>query len=142
MDGLEDINKQLLTKELLSNDELQKARKELITGLNEMLSSSRVNIGIKRMGEIYEKAFQNTVRHKFPPEEAEIKTVELCSPWQEKLKNPDFHPFKIIHIDGKHEKCCRRMMNLYISLRMNGGDEIYNAVTTALKELNDYNPSS
>ncbi|KAL2456746.1 Factor of DNA methylation 1 [Forsythia ovata] len=104
MDGLEDINKQLLTKELLSNDELQKARKELITGLNEMLNSSRVNIGIKRMGEIDEKAFQNIVKHKFPPEEAEIKTIELCSLWQEKLKNPDFYPFKIIHNDGKHEE--------------------------------------
>lgn len=30
MDGLEDLNKQLLTKERSSNDELQKARKELI----------------------------------------------------------------------------------------------------------------
>ncbi|KAI3463456.1 hypothetical protein Pfo_020119 [Paulownia fortunei] len=45
LDGLEDLNQQLLAKERLSNDELQEARKVLITGLNDMLSSNRVNIG-------------------------------------------------------------------------------------------------
>lgn len=68
-----------------------------------MMSSSRVNIGIKRMGEIDEKAFLNSCKQRFGPEEAEIKSVELCSLWQEKLKNPEFHPFKIIPVDGKHE---------------------------------------
>ncbi|KAL2479054.1 Factor of DNA methylation 1 [Forsythia ovata] len=141
MDGLEDLNKQLVTKELLSNDELQKARKELIAGLSEMLSSSRVNIGIKRMGEIDEKSFQNTCKQRFPAEEAEIKTAELCSLWQDKLKNPGFHPFKIIQVDGKHEEVLDEDDESLFKLKDEWGDEIYNGVTTALKELNEYNPS-
>lgn len=63
--------------------------------LREMLSSSRVNIGLKMMGEVDEKAFKNACNLRFPPEEAEIKALELCSLWQEKLKNPQWYPVKV-----------------------------------------------
>lgn len=61
-----------------------------------MLSSNRVNIGIKRMGEIDEKAFKNVCKQRYSAEEADIKAVELCSLWQEKLKNPEWHPFRVV----------------------------------------------
>ena len=61
-----------------------------------MLSSSRVNIGIKRMGELDEKSFKNACKQRYPPEEADIKALELCSLWQEKLKNPEWHPFRVV----------------------------------------------
>ncbi|KAG6394753.1 hypothetical protein SASPL_145343 [Salvia splendens] len=96
LDGLEDLNQQLLAKERQSNDELQEARKELIAGLTDMLSSNRVNIGIKRVGELDEKGFKNACKQRYPPEEADIKAVELCSLLQEKLKNPEWHPFQVV----------------------------------------------
>lgn len=69
-----------------------------------MLSSNRVLIGIKRMGEIDEKAFKTTFSKKFPPGEAEIKAIELCTLWQERIKDPEWHPFRIVEDDkGNHK---------------------------------------
>lgn len=60
-------------------------------------------IGIKRMGELDEKPFREACKQKFPQDEPDIKAAILCSEWQEKLKNPDWHPFKVIITDGKEK---------------------------------------
>ncbi|MBA0774673.1 hypothetical protein Gotri_009869, partial [Gossypium trilobum] len=44
------------------------------------------------MGELDPKAFHDTCKSRFPPDEAEIQATTLCSSWQENLKNPDWHP--------------------------------------------------
>ncbi|PHU14664.1 hypothetical protein BC332_15869 [Capsicum chinense] len=51
------------------------------------------------MGEIDSNAFQNALKQRFSNQEAEIKAIELLSLWQEKIKDPDWHPFKTIMID-------------------------------------------
>lgn len=48
------------------------------------------------MGEIDSKVFVTEMEKRFAPEIAAVKGVELCSSWQENLKNPDWHPFRII----------------------------------------------
>ena len=78
----------------------------MLQGLNELINSTRTNIGIKRMGVIDEKAFVNTFKQRLPLEEAQTKAVELCSLWQENLKNPNWHPFKVITVDNKPEAIC------------------------------------
>ncbi|WOL14902.1 hypothetical protein Cni_G23683 [Canna indica] len=137
---LEYLNNTLISKERQSNDELQEAKKELIAGLDELLSG-RTLIGIKRMGELDQKAFQNACKKKFKPEEADLKAVELCSSWQEELKKPSWHPFKILMCDGKEKEVIDeddpKLKELWIEL----GDDVCNAVKTALNELNEYNPS-
>lgn len=62
--------------------------------------SGRTNIGIKRMGEIDQKPFHNTCKQRFPTDEAVLKSSILCSEWQENLKKPKWHPFKVITVDG------------------------------------------
>ncbi|KAJ8550863.1 hypothetical protein K7X08_000233 [Anisodus acutangulus] len=142
MEDLESLNQTLLAKERQSNDELQNARRTLITGLNEILSSGRSHIGIKRMGEIDAKAFQNACKQRFPNEEAEIKALELCSLWQEKVKDSDWHPFKTFMVDESNaEKVIDEDDEALKKLKVEWGDEIYNAVTEALKEIEEYNPS-
>ncbi|GAB4850493.1 hypothetical protein Ancab_029799 [Ancistrocladus abbreviatus] len=138
---MESLNQTLLTKERQSNDELQAARKELIQGLQDILLSNRTNIGIKRMGEIDEKAFVLTCKQRFRADEAPIKASELCSLWQENLKKPDFHPFKVVEADGKAEEIIDEEDEKLKNLRNEWGEEIYKAVIVALKELNEYNPS-
>ncbi|MED6111236.1 hypothetical protein PIB30_050737 [Stylosanthes scabra] len=60
-------------------------------------SSSRTNIGINKMGELDEKVFLNVCKKRFPhQEEAPTKAMELCSLWQENLKDSNWHPFKVI----------------------------------------------
>nr|XP_027190456.1 LOW QUALITY PROTEIN: factor of DNA methylation 1-like [Cicer arietinum] len=129
LDNMESMNKTLIIKERQSNDELQEARKELIEGLNEMLTGPKTNIGTKRMGDLDQKVFVTACKKRFPLEEAGIKGVELCSLWQENVKNSAWHPFKVIRVDDRHE--------VYVEW----GDEIYSAVVTAVKEVNEYNPS-
>ncbi|KAF7124986.1 hypothetical protein RHSIM_Rhsim12G0187900 [Rhododendron simsii] len=141
MGSLEDLNQTLIVKERQSNDELQEARKELINGLSEMLSG-RTLIGLKRMGEIDTKPFQTTCKLRFKSSEAEVKAFELCSLWQERMKNPDWHPFKIVMLEGgNHQELINDDDELLKNLKVEWGVEIYEAVTTALKEMNEYNPS-
>lgn len=34
-------------------------------------------------------------------DEADERASELCSLWAEYLKDPDWHPFKVIKVEGK-----------------------------------------
>lgn len=72
-------------------------------GLEEILNGPRTNISVKRMGEIDVKVFQQTCKGRFPPDEAEIKAVELCTLWQDNMKNPEWHPFKIVSVQGNSQ---------------------------------------
>ncbi|TYI70537.1 hypothetical protein E1A91_D08G228500v1 [Gossypium mustelinum] len=49
-------------------------------GLPELLGI-RTNIGLKRMGELDPKAFHDTCKSRFPPDEAEIQATTLYSSW-------------------------------------------------------------
>ncbi|PSR96009.1 Factor of DNA methylation like [Actinidia chinensis var. chinensis] len=141
MAGLEDLNRTLIAKERQSNDELQEARKELIKGWSEMLSS-RILIGIKRMGELDMKPFQNTCKARFPHSEVDVKALELCSLWQERLKNPEWHPYKMLTLEGgNHQEIIDEDDELLKNLKEEWGVEIHEAVTAALIEMNECNPS-
>ncbi|XP_034699030.1 factor of DNA methylation 1-like [Vitis riparia] len=140
MENLESLNQTLIVKERQSNDELQAARTELITGLKDMLSG-RTNIGLKRMGEIEEKPFVNTYKQRFSLEEANVQAYTLVSLWQENLKKPEWHPFKIVEVEGKTLEIINEEDEKLQKLKQEWGDEIYMAVTTSLKEINEYNPS-
>ncbi|KAL9462958.1 hypothetical protein AB3S75_000878 [Citrus x aurantiifolia] len=139
LDEMESLNKTLIAKERQSNDELQEARRELIQGLSDLIGAG-TNIGVKRLGEIDPKPFQDACKNKFPLEEAQVEASTLCSLWQENLKATEWHPFKIIHVEGTPKEIIDEEDEKIKSLK-ELGDEIYMAVTTALKELNEYNPS-
>ncbi|KAM7260406.1 hypothetical protein ACFE04_016147 [Oxalis oulophora] len=98
----EDMNTGLMVKERECNDEIQDARKELLAGMIGLLGGRNI-IGIKRMGDIDEKAFLATCKQRFPPDEAQIQATTLCSLWQENLKDSQWHPFTFKEINGKTE---------------------------------------
>lgn len=140
MEDLESLNQTLIVRERTSNDELQEARKELIEGLSDILTGRTV-IGIKRMGELDDKPFKAACALRFSAAEADVKSLELCSLWEDYLKNPEWHPYKIIH-DGDITKEIIDEDDVKLKeLRSEWGEEVYNAVVTALKEINEYNPS-
>ncbi|KAK6267735.1 hypothetical protein QUC31_011895 [Theobroma cacao] len=140
LQDMESTNQALIVKERQSNDELQEARKVLIQGLRELLGA-RVNIGLKRMGELDEKAFQNTCKLRYSPDEAAVQATTLCSLWEENLKNPEWHPFKIVNEGGNHKEIVNEEDEKLRNLKQEWGEGIYEAVVTAFKELNEYNPS-
>ncbi|CAA3005157.1 INVOLVED IN DE NOVO 2 [Olea europaea subsp. europaea] len=97
------LNQTLIVQERNSNDELQDARKELINGLKEF--STNGQIGVKRMGELNSKPFHEAIKRKYDEVEADERTTELCSLWEEYLRDSEWHPIKVVEIKGKHQVC-------------------------------------
>lgn len=65
------------------------------------------SIGIKRMGELDVQLFQRALKENFPRSKVDEKAVELCSLWQDYIRNPEWHPFKIVKIPGSEERKVR-----------------------------------
>jgi len=63
-------------------------------------------IGIKRMGELDEKPFQNACKRKYGNIDYQTKAAELVSSWQDELKNPSWHPFLVVQVNGEHKVFC------------------------------------
>ncbi|GAB2299828.1 hypothetical protein Dimus_033880 [Dionaea muscipula] len=141
LEEVEVLNQTLIVKERMSNEELQEARKELINGMKEM--SNRAPISVKRMGELDSTPFHDVCKRKYPDELAEDKAIEICSLWEEYLRDPEWHPYKMIKVEGeeKHQEIIDEGDEKLTSLKKEWGDEVYKAVTTALMEINEYNPS-
>lgn len=57
-------------------------------------------IGVKRLGGLHNKPFIAAAKRKFP-DEASVKARELWSMWDSHLRDPSWHPFKVITDKGK-----------------------------------------
>ncbi|PWA61110.1 domain XH [Artemisia annua] len=137
---MDNLNQTLILREHMSNNELQAARKELINVLPQVLDSMTV-IGLKRMGEVAQKPFQDVCMQKFSAQEWELRSVELSSLWQDKVNNPNWHPFKQAIKDGKVQEIVDEDDSHLKELKSQWGEEACKAVVNALLELNEYNPS-
>ncbi|KAK0592828.1 hypothetical protein LWI29_026170 [Acer saccharum] len=137
---LESLNHTLTLKESISNQELQEARKESISSLQDMLSS-RTTLAIKRMGEVDQTSFLQACSLKFPDGDWEEISAKLCSSWEENVKNPHWHPFKTVIYKGNMCEIIDDDDEKLKDLRNEYGEAVYWAVTNALLELNEYNPS-
>ncbi|TYI07997.1 hypothetical protein ES332_A10G266100v1 [Gossypium tomentosum] len=129
---MESRNSCLTVKQILTNRELQDARKE--SGLNDVLTS-RATLVVKRMGEIDQKAFE------FPNKDWQETCAKLCSLWQQNLQDPKWHPFKMINIQGNLQEIEDEDEEKLKELRTEYGDVVYEAVRTALMEMNEDNAS-
>ncbi|KAD2805122.1 hypothetical protein E3N88_38499 [Mikania micrantha] len=137
---MDNLNQTLILREHMSNNELQAARKELINVLPQILESNTI-IGLKRMGEVAQKPFQDVCMQKFSAQDWELRSVELSSLWQDKVNNPNWHPFKQVVRDGKMQEIIDEDDSDLRELKSQWGEEACNAVVNALLELNEYNPS-
>jgi len=61
------------------------------------------NIRLKRMGELDTSPFLEAMKKRYNEDDAEERASEQCSLWEEYLKDPDWHPFKVIMVDGKEK---------------------------------------
>uniref|UniRef100_A0A0E0JE07 Factor of DNA methylation 1-5/IDN2 domain-containing protein n=1 Tax=Oryza punctata TaxID=4537 RepID=A0A0E0JE07_ORYPU len=142
----------LAEKERQINEELQQARRELVMvsihghdhhceqGLEDMLSG-RTAIGIKRMGELEEKSFYDACKRKYGNGDYETKAAELVSSWQQEMGKPSWHPFKIVMVDGEEKEVVDEDDAKLQHLLVEYGDDVRDAVKTAMCEMNEYNAS-
>ncbi|KHM99086.1 hypothetical protein glysoja_050156 [Glycine soja] len=103
LQDLDALNQTLIIKKRESNDELQEARQALVDAIKELQSHG--NIRLKRMGELDTRPFLEAMKQRYNEEDAEERASELCSLWKEYLKDPDWHPFKVIMVEGKEKVC-------------------------------------
>ncbi|KAG5049384.1 hypothetical protein JHK85_010487 [Glycine max] len=103
LQDLDALNQTLIIKKRESNDELQEARQALVDAIKELQSHG--NIRFKRMGELDTRPFLEAMKQRYNEEDAEERASELCSLWKEYLKDPDWHPFKVIMVEGKEKVC-------------------------------------
>ncbi|XP_051228303.1 factor of DNA methylation 2 [Lolium perenne] len=131
----------LMIKEPDANDELQLARKALIHGMQD-LTTPRANLGIKRMGEIDLKSVENACKYQLSKHDnLRNHAALLCARLQDDISNPLWHPFKVILVDGNEMEILNEGDEKLRALKQKHGGEVYDLVTKALRELNEYNPS-
>jgi hypothetical protein len=53
------------------------------------------------MGELNLKSFVVALKSKFSIEDAEVTAAILCSKWQAEIENLEWHPFRVVMVDGK-----------------------------------------
>lgn len=66
---------------------------------------SDANIGVKKMGDLDTMPFQAAAEKKFSGREIERKAVEWCSLWEKYLRDPGWHPFKVVRLGGIDKVC-------------------------------------
>ncbi|CAO2189257.1 unnamed protein product [Urochloa humidicola] len=140
MQDLESRNQTLLVREIKLNDEVNNARKQLITTFKKG-EPSKANIRIKRMGKLDDKAFKLACRKRLPEEDADVRCALLCSKWEEKIRNPNWHPFRVVMINGEERRVIKEDDETLQNMREELGEEECGLVTKALLEIQDYNPS-
>jgi hypothetical protein len=55
------------------------------------------------MGELDTRPFFKVMMNRYKADEADAqnRAAKLCSSWEESIKDPNWHPFKIIFVDGQ-----------------------------------------
>ncbi|XP_022988349.1 protein INVOLVED IN DE NOVO 2-like [Cucurbita maxima] len=145
LEALDELNQTLIVKQRKSNDELQEARKEIVNAFKDL--PGRSHLRVKRMGELDTKPFHEAAKKRYNEDEADERASELCSLWAEYLKDPDWHPFKVIKKEGRDNEEGKEIEVLddedekLQDLKNEWGEEVFKAVTAALREINEYNPS-
>lgn len=59
------------------------------------------HIGVKRMGELDVKPFHIAMKRKYNADEADERATELCSLWDEYLRDPGWRPIKVVNVNGQ-----------------------------------------
>ncbi|CAG7893939.1 unnamed protein product [Brassica rapa] len=140
LEELEDTNSTLIIKERQSTGEIQEAFTELIMGLRD-LSCEGSLIRVKRMGHVDEKLFMKVCKQKFIDENVEVEYAMLCSKWQNALNDSAWHPFKRVGTGENMKEVVDDEDEKLKSLREEWGEDVKNAVKTAIEEMNEFNPS-
>ncbi|KAI3929250.1 hypothetical protein MKX01_006486 [Papaver californicum] len=140
LEAQEAINNSIILKDQSVSDEFQEARKELINGLRGM--SSSLIIGVKKMAELDLKPFL-VAPNKLDcsAEEALSSAIQLCGSWRKKIKDPNWHPFKVIKVGDTNKEVLDEEDEKLKCLKQESDEEVYKAVITAIIEMNQYNPT-
>ncbi|PKI69520.1 hypothetical protein CRG98_010095 [Punica granatum] len=122
------------------NEVIRVKMKEISDELEEKamqgLLGAGMNIGMKRLGELDRKPFQDACRQRFSSEEAETRAAALISLWESQLGDPSWHPMKVVDIKGKAVEIIDKRNEKLQELKLELGEAAYDTIVTALMEVN------
>ncbi|PON60984.1 hypothetical protein TorRG33x02_282940 [Trema orientale] len=113
-------------------------REVLIDSLKNTTSPSPV--GVKRMGDVDCKPFYEAMKRASKKEDSLRVALNMCQLWTECVKDPQWRPFKVIVIKGKSVEVIDHGDMKLKALKKEMGEEVQNAVSKALTEMNEYDP--
>ncbi|KAK7281497.1 hypothetical protein RIF29_09551 [Crotalaria pallida] len=131
-----DENQALMIKEQQAKRELEDAQKEIIAELPKYLKGS-TNIGVKKLGEISAKPFQKVCKDRYATQKLALsESANLHSKWQNEILDSTWQPFKIVEVEKEGKEVVIDEDDQKLStLKTELGEEVYEAVVTALKEM-------
>ncbi|KAM0896606.1 hypothetical protein ACQ4PT_023082 [Festuca glaucescens] len=120
------------------DNDLEVLRQKMIKGFTEI--NAGWYVGLKEMGKLNEKPFQDACDDKLAPRHSGAKASELYTLWQELLSSPNWNPFKSVIVDGsRQEEGIDVDDDKLQGLKMAWGEGPYNSVISALVERKEYN---
>ncbi|KAM6576755.1 hypothetical protein CsatB_028592 [Cannabis sativa] len=126
----------LIANERKSNNELMELRKLLINHLEKATTPS--SFGVKKMGELESQTFIDATKSW---KDNIYVGMQKCSYWNDHIRDPHWHPFKLINIDGVLTQVIDEKDEKLKEVKEELGENVCEAVKTALIEMNEYNPS-
>ncbi|WCJ18046.1 XH/XS domain-containing protein [Euphorbia peplus] len=155
LEGLRDLNKVLITKELNANTELQDARKELIDVISMIKevdsgADDDSHIGLKRMGDLDPTPFNESAKRKYCASDEKSSKYSIhesvassyCTYYETLLRNTNWSPFKrISNKEGDVVEIIDEEDGELKDLKIEHGEKAYEAVKNALIEMKEYNDS-
>ncbi|CAF1914992.1 unnamed protein product [Brassica napus] len=133
--------KQIITnKDKMLKKVIKEKKEELEKGFRDLSGEGSV-IGVKRMGEVDGKPFLKVCEQRFNGENVGLQHAMLCSEWQKNINDSAWYPFKLVVTGEKMKEVVDDEDDKLKKLSEELGEDVMNAVKTALEELNDFNPS-
>ncbi|CAM0903006.1 unnamed protein product [Alopecurus aequalis] len=124
------LHQDLIAKKTEHTNELRPAREKLIKGFLD-LTNGRGNMGVKIIGKLDKKSFVDACK-KQSKEDAEVMATILYSKWEAQIENWS----AMVH--GKNTEIVSKDDENLRELKEEHGQEIYDLVTKALDEINEY----
>ncbi|KAL2622916.1 hypothetical protein R1flu_003121 [Riccia fluitans] len=136
----------LTTKERAATEELENARKAALRVLLKHPKFGKEDgISVRRMGQIDDAPWLRECEKRFKNAKDgwQITCGTKLSAWGAKIMDPDFHCFKTVQVgnEDKWKRVLDENNEDLLALKEELGEEVLKSVTTALEEIEEWNPS-
>ncbi|CAN6310270.1 unnamed protein product [Urochloa humidicola] len=140
IDYTKNNNQIFIDREERVSEELGDAKKEMIRALEQRSGKSGVrsnmHFGVKRMGELNQKAFHAACKGRIAKDDFDVEFALICSKWEHEIRQPGWY----ISADGEKKEKIQEDDERLQALKAEFGEEAYGVVVKALREMHEYSP--